>query len=151
MISVVRRWRTRVDLASMADWSSPASRAIRSPGAEYATGQVLPRHDVPRAIRGAACRGCDEERCPSKPTLDAILYSRRSEELRRGTLPIEAQVPRLVDHQLHSKGQDIGDAERNRVVSSGAVLDEIREADPAGEKLFRPIGVQFRWRQADFE
>lgn len=83
--------------------------------------------------------------------MDAILHLCRSEKLLGCTFSVEAEVPRLVDHDLHSKSHAVREAERQSAVASRAVLDYIGEADAERQQVLGLVRTKFRRGQADLK
>lgn len=125
------------------------SHAARPTRTTHAARQVLPRGDIPRAIGRTARRWRDEQRGAADVTVDAVFDAGRSEKLLRRALAVEAKIPGLVDHDLHTKRHDVRDGERHVTVAARVVLDKISEADPKRQKLLGLVGTKFGRSETD--
>lgn len=117
-----------------------------------APGKVMPRSNVPRPVCRAT-RGWrhEQSRATEASGNDSVLDSRGTEELLRRTLAVEAEVPGLIGHQLHSECDDCRQAKLKIAVAPGASFDEICESDPNGEELFCLIRTEFCGSEANLE
>ena len=79
------------------------------------------------------------------------MHVSRSEKLLCCSFAIEAEVPWLARHDLHSQRDDVRDGERQITVAPGAGLNNIGEADAKGKQLLSIARAKLLRCQADLE